>query len=167
MYPLRHLFFQTHIFSEKVATDEGYLAAEAELDKRAAAQLKAVNEEKALTEPHPERSERWSTISTSIVILIFVWLAGLMLGLSIFGDTTYEVNGREVSPVTIINGILILITIVVLVLAARARKPGALDNPENDYDPVNWGYIWILLSGLIIVGIGTGLAIALRSGAAG
>ena len=71
------------------------------------------------------------------------------------------------SPIAVINGILILITIVVLVLTARARKPGALDNPENDNDPVNWGYIWILLSGLIIVGIGTGLAIALRSGAAG
>jgi hypothetical protein len=150
-----------------VATEEDYQAAQAELDKRAKAELQAVNQEQSLTEPHPERSERWSTISTSIVILIFVWIAGLVLGLSIFGDTTYELNGREVSPVAIINGVLILITIVVLVLAARSRKPGALDAPESDYDPVDWGYIWILLSGLIIVGIGTGLAIALRSGAAG
>jgi hypothetical protein len=150
-----------------VATDEDYQAAQAELDKRAKAELEAVNQDQSLNEPHPERSERWSTISTSIVILIFVWIAGLVLGLSLFGDATYEINGREVNPVAIINGVLILITIVVLVLTARARKPGALDAPENDNAPVNWGYVWILLSGLIIVGIGTGLAIALRSGAAG
>ena len=41
------------------------------------------------------------------------------------------------------------------------RDPEDLESHESDLKPVNWGAIWVIVTGLLVVGIGTGLAIAL------
>ena len=59
---------------------------------------------------------------------------------------------------------VVLLSVLVLYLALRRRDPLELDSAEVENKPVKWGTIWVILTGLIIVGIGTGLAIALAPG---
>jgi hypothetical protein len=60
-----------------------------------------------------------------------------------------------------------VISIVVLALAIRAREPDDLDFGKTDNNPVNWSYVWVILSGALIFGLGAGLAIAMTSLPAG
>jgi hypothetical protein len=148
----------------KVYSDESYQSARTELNQRDAQSLKETQEIKpTATTPSPPRRLQWSVVSTSILILIMVWITGLIFGVAFFGDTTLEIAGRSFSAVAILNLVLIVISIVVLVLAIRAREPDDLDFGKTDNDPVNWNYVWVILSGALIFGLGAGLAIAMSS----
>jgi hypothetical protein len=87
----------------------------------------------------------------------------VILGVAYFGETTWEIAGQQVSAAAVINLVLIILTVAVLFFVIRRNNVTDLDSGETDYEPVNWSTIWILLSGLLIVGLGAGLAIAMRS----
>lgn len=152
----------------KVYSDESYKAALAELNQRDAESLKSTQEIRPpTTSPSPQRRLRWSVVSNSILFLIMVWITGSIFAVAFFGDTTWEIAGLSISVVAIVNLVLMVISIVVLVLAIRAREPDDLDFSKTDNDPVNWNYVWIILSGALILGLGAGLAIAMGSISAG
>jgi hypothetical protein len=148
----------------KVNADEEFQASIAELNQRDAAKLKELQESRvSAPTPTPERRLRWSVITTSLLILVIVWIAGLAFGVAFFGDTTWEIAGLEISAVAIMSFVLIAITLVVLVVTIRSHKPGELDSSKTDYNPVNWNYVWVVLTGALIFGLGAGLAIAMTS----
>lgn len=152
----------------KVYEDEEFQAAQSELQQREAARLQGLREQRPTAQPaEPEQTGRWSVVSTSIVIVMFVWITGVILGVAYFGETTWEIAGRQVNAASVITLILVLLTIAILILVIRRQNITDFDSGETDYKPVNWSTIWILLSGVIIVGIGAGLAIAMRSVAPG
>jgi amino acid transporter len=100
----------------------------------------------------------------AFIFVLFVWIIGLTLGAVYFGDAEVEILGASISAATLLNLVLVLLTIAILYLALRRRDPEDLENPASDYNPVNWGYIWIVVSGILIVGIGAGAAMATRGG---
>ena len=42
-------------------------------------------------------------------------------------------------------------------------RGGAADSAETDTEPMDWGIVWILISGLLIVGIGLGAMLWVRA----
>ena len=88
----------------------------------------------------------------------------MLLGNAIFQGEEVEIGEQLVNPVAILNLFLILLTVVTLIAVFRSNPTADPDSNATDYRPVNWGWIWVILSGLLIVGIGTGLAIAMRPG---
>jgi hypothetical protein len=147
----------------KAYEDKGFRESQVKLTEQDAAVTKARQETRPVASPEvAERRLRWSVVTTSLLIIILVWITGLIFGVAYFGDTTWEIAGQSVSAVTLINLILILLTIIVLALIIRAREPGDLDSSKTDYNPVNWSYVWIIVTGALIVGIGAGLAFAMR-----
>ncbi len=148
----------------RVYSDESYQSARAELNQRDAESLKDTQEIRPpASSPSSPRRLQWSVVSTSILILIMVWITGLIFGIAFFGDTTWEFAGLTISAVAIVNLVLIVISIVVLALVIRAREPDDLDFGKTDNNPVNWSYVWVILSGALIFGLGAGLAIAMSS----
>ncbi len=152
----------------KVYGDESYQAATVTLGQRQKTWLKEHQQERPrAAEVEPEQRSRWSFLATSLIIIIIVWIVGLIAGSTLLKDTTWEIVGFEVSAITVVNLILILTTIVILYAVARNHEPDELDGSATDNQPVNWGTIWVILSGLLIVGAGTGAAIALRAAGGG
>ena len=148
----------------KVYTDEAYQMAVTELSQRESERLKGIQGTRPTAAPvAPQRRLRWSVIITALLILILVWITGLLFGIAFFGDTSIEIAGLEISAVALFNVTLAAITIVVLALVIRAREPSELDSSRTDNNPVNWSYVWIILSGALILGLGAGLAIAMTS----
>jgi hypothetical protein len=151
--------------SAKVYADESYQAHVTELENRKKAWLKEWNQEQPVSkEESPVQTSRWSKWATSIVILIFVWIGGLLLGNAIFQGEEVEIGGQLVNPVAILNLFLILLTVVTLVAVFRSNPAADPDSNVTDYRPVNWGWVWVVLSGVLIVGMGIGLAVAMRPG---
>jgi hypothetical protein len=100
----------------------------------------------------------------AFIIVLIVWICGMILGAVYLDDAEVEILGLTVDATTLLNLVLVLTTIVILFLALRHRDPEELENPPSDNNPVNWGYIWVIVSGLLIVGIGAGAAMATRGG---
>lgn len=149
----------------RVYADEGYQEATAELQQREKARMKELQDDKPPSVgPEQERRSRWSMGIFGFIFLLFVWIIGLTIGTVYFEDTQVDILGLTISAVAFFNLILGLITIAVLFLTLRHRGPDELENPASDNNAVNWGFIWIVVSGLLIVGIGAGAALATRGG---
>ena len=145
--------------------DERYQEATVELQQREKARVKELQQgQPPSVGPEKKVRSRWSMGIYAFIFLLFVWIIGLAVGTVYFGDTEVEILGASISAATLLNLVLVLLTIVILYFALRRRDPEELENPASDSNPVNWGYIWIIVSGLLIVGIGAGAAMATRGG---
>jgi len=149
----------------RVYGDESYREATAELQQREKARVKEIQQgQPPAVGPEKKVRSRWSMGVYAFIFVLFVWIIGLTLGAVYFGDAEVEILGASISAATLLNLVLVLLTIAILYLALRRRDPEDLENPASDYNPVNWGYIWIVVSGILIVGIGAGAAMATRGG---
>lgn len=149
----------------RVYGDEDYQQSTAELQQREKARAKELQQgHPASTGPEKKIRSRWSMGVYAFIFLLFVWICGLTLSAVYFGDAEVEFLGLTIGAGTVFNLVLGLITIVILFLALRRRDPEEFENPPSDNNPVNWGYIWIVVSGLLIVGLGAGAALATRGG---
>ena len=147
-----------------VESDADYQAAVNLLDDRQKEQAKELKVEQPTNEPPPPvKRAGWSWFATSLLIIILVWITGLILGVTFLDTVTWNIFGLEVNASSIVNLILILTTVVILYTVAKRREPTELQSGKTDYQPINWGTVWIVVTGLLIVGIGTGLAVAMRS----
>ena len=145
----------------KVYADEEYQQSVAALSQHDKEVIKDLQETRpVVAAEEPERRLRWSLIVTALMIITLVWVTGLIFGVAFLGDATWHIFGADVSVVTIINFALVAITIAIIGYTIRAHEPGELDSSKTDYNPVNWSYVWIIISGALILGIGAGLAIA-------
>ena len=170
--PLAFIYVRLEQETEELKEDPDFQAAQAELDKREQERIKQLEEEQP-PKPVPEHEmPRWSTISTALVILMFVGFAGLVLSDSFFPEVG-EVEffaGSLIDPGVPLTGTLMLLALLVLIaITTRPRHTGNAEAKEEntDYQPIPWGTIWVIISGLIFLGIGTGLVLAIRSAGGG
>ena len=147
-----------------VYADKGYQEAQTELEIRQKASLKNLQQEQPLAEPvEAERRIRWSAVTFGLIVVVLVWVTSVILAFGLFQNETISIGGFDISAVAFLSLISIVATIIVLYLALRRRDPTELETAESDNKPVNWGAIWVIVTGLLVVGIGTGLAIAFTS----
>ncbi len=110
--------------------------------------------------PIPDHSmPRWSVISTSIIILIFAVFLGMLINGVLVPEGEYVINeGKRIlsSALPIVGGITLL-TLIVLIWQIRPGKLANVDATDNASIP--WDFIWVLLTGLLIVGLGIGLMV--------
>lgn len=156
--PLALVFVGLQRQTEAVKADAAFRAAQAELESREKERLKALEEQQpAGRVPEHERS-RWAAFSTSMIIVLFVVVAGLAVADTLFPTEVELWNGRLISP-----GIpfAIVMGFVTLLVLAFFQRP--LSSEESDNQAIPWGTIWVILSGLVFIGIGVGLMVVIRS----
>jgi hypothetical protein len=145
---------------DKVYADESFQTAEAELTSRDKATLKELAQEQPPSTPDdPRRRARNSAIIFGFLIVMMAGIAALVIGISLLDGGTFDIFGLELSA----GGfglVVALITAVILILVMRRRDPLEIEQAESEYKPINWGVVWVLITGLIVVGVGTGIAIA-------
>jgi hypothetical protein len=163
--PITLLILLFDRFVKRVYEDDEYQQASAALQQREKEFVKALQEDKPTTQPRDKKERsRWSLGVYAFIFLLLVWITGLTLGAVYLADTEVNILGLSLSGTAALNLGLGLLTIVVLLLWLRRRSLDDLENPASDNNPVNWGYIWLVVSGALIVGIGAGAALAVRGG---
>lgn len=105
------------------------------------------------TSAAPESTwKRWSVITTSLVILMFVAFSALLIGSLLFPNSQIVRNDTIVNIVSAITLGALLLTLVVLVFTLRGDR---LAQPDRSGTmPIPWDFIAVVLSGLIVVGLG-------------
>jgi hypothetical protein len=152
-------------FVNRVYSDEAYQTAAAELAQREKERVGEMRKAKPASPTTEEQARsRWSMGVYGFIFLLLVWIGGVVLSNVYLADSQVDLLGLSLSGALVLNLILGLLTIAILYLWLRRRSPEELENPDSDNNPVNWGYIWLVVSGVLIVGIGAGAALAVRGG---
>lgn len=164
--PLAFIFARLEQQTAAVKEDAEFQEKQSNLENREKERLRELTE-KQPPDPIPSHEmPRWATISTSLIILFFVILVGYALA-----DTFYPsgeirlANDVLLNPALPVAGGLGLIALLILGAAISRRSPGdgAAEVDAGDDVAIPWGAIWVIISGLIFLGIGTGLMLAIRS----
>lgn len=144
-----------------VYADEKFQEAQNELVQREKAAIKERQQVQPAVESNEvEKHKQWSAFTLGLIIVVLVWVTSVLLAFGLFQNETITIGSLEIGAVAFFSLTSVVITIVILYLAFRRRDPAELDSAESENNPVNWGTLWVIVSGLLIVGIGTGLAIA-------
>lgn len=140
---------------------EAYQQAVTTLEQREQEENKALAASRPPT-PMPEHSHpRWDAFSTGFVILMFAAFAGVMVVQTLRPDLQVDFLGVLVPFAIPATLVIVLITGIILAFTLKPKRLAAVD--DTDFQAVNWSVIWVLLSGLVLLGIGTGIMVGLRS----
>jgi hypothetical protein len=143
-----------------LSEDEEVQAQLAALNERDKEKMKQLSEARSV-HPIPEhKMPRWSVLSTSLIILLFVVFFGMLINVTFVPEGQYEISGRLVnSSLPVVGGFLV----VAIALLIWRMRPQSLDGFEaTDSASIPWDFIWVLLSGLLVVGLGIGALVYLN-----
>jgi hypothetical protein len=148
-------------FTSEVAEDEEYQTHVANLEAKEKETLKAKRE----SAPDPSKPEEHvyglDPLSFSLLVLFFVGtLAALIYGLvSPTGEIT--LFGQTFNSVLPILLILFIITIPLLAWRVRRSRLDAI--VDNDNASIPWDFIAVLITGLLVVGVGLGIMLYINN----
>jgi hypothetical protein len=164
--PIALIYTRLEKQASTVKEDETYQLAVSALEKRQTAEIKAMQQANpGRINDDPVEDRRGFSYTMAFLGIGFAWVIGVVLGRAAFGGDLVESGGKLINPVSIVSLIAVVIAVAAFFLYFRfIRKPEEIDLTQTDYSPVSWGWLWVIVSGLLIVGIGTGLAITLSSG---
>jgi len=145
-----------------VTESEAYQAQLAAFIQKENDQIGAIRSERG-AKPIPEHNmPRWSAVATSLIILLFVAFGGMFVNGVLVPSGTYMIGDTMVnSAVPVVGGFLFIAAVVLL----WRMRPDRLEKvQETDDGPIPWDFIWVLVSGLLIVGLGLALVVYLNAG---
>lgn len=141
-----------------VKESDSYQSLLTTLEQREAERLKAMRDGRQ-SDPVPEHKlPRWSVVSTSLIILLFTLTAAMILSRALVSEgATTMIGNFAINTATFITVGLLLLVLFILVLWLRPQRLDAIE--ASDYGPIPWDTIWIIISGLLVVGLGVGLVV--------
>lgn len=132
----------------RIKQDDEYQAAVVELDNREKVYIKEHMESQP-PDPIPSHERlRWSVVSTTLITMMFFMFGGIALGWNI------AENSAELLVWAVAFGLLGLIVSFILLSPKRMLAVEGKDSAA-----IPWSSIWVIISGLIIVGFGLGIMV--------
>ena len=142
--------------------DSEFKTTVAQLEKKQKDELKLINKARP-ADPIPSHEEpRWSVAATSIIALMFAWLMGLMFAEVFFPSGDIEIGDQLVAGSTILSWSFMILTALLLAFVYRPRV-FITESEASANKTTDWGLIWVIVAGVLILGIGTGLMLWVRS----
>lgn len=133
---------------------ETYQQHQQALDQRVNERVKRLRDGRT-THPQPShKMPRWSVVSNTLIALMFVGFATMVMVRNFFPEGTTEIDGRIVNVTPPVFFVLALITLLVIGVRLRPQKIEAVD--ETDASGIPWDFIAVLITGLIMLGLGIG-----------
>jgi len=163
--PLAFIYVLLDRQRDRVVVSKEFQEKQAVLEKREKERLKRMSEGRTIM-PKPEhRMPTWSALSTALIILLFVIFFGMVINYTFIPHGELVLDGDRVinSAVPIVGG-LALVTLVVLAWYLRPQRIEAVD--ASDSGSIPWDFIAVLITGLIMIGIGIGVIVILNAPAA-
>ena len=136
---------------------EGYKEHQNALDQRAKEQIKQMRDGRT-TNPMPShKMPRWSAISNTLIALMFVGFATMVYVRNFFPEG-YFINeeGQFVNVTMPVFLVLAVLTLIIVGLRLRSNK-NEEESEDTDNGRIPWDFIVVLITGLIMIGLGIGV----------
>lgn len=160
-----YTFLSNFVQREKESDD--YKSREQTLEKNVATQIKEMREgRKASGMPSHERPG-WSAWATSLIITMFGIFFGLMVVRTFYPNNELILENSPLQNLfgTIVNVSTLTTWLVILVLALYLgfrMRPRRIQAADQDVPAIPWDMIVVILTGLLVVGLGIGFAVYLN-----
>ncbi|KAA3664916.1 MAG: hypothetical protein DWQ04_03275, partial [Chloroflexi bacterium] len=135
-----------------VIDDETFKEKQSQLVQRDKDLLKQMKEGRTPSTPNHNRPG-WSAVSTSLIVLFFVWIGGMVINGTIYPEGQLISDAGEVvnsAPRVIVP----LVLFALLILSFRMRPGKVVAAESADAAPIPWDAIAVILLGLLVVGLG-------------
>jgi hypothetical protein len=163
--PLAFIYYRLGRTVVHARKDEAFAASLARLDEKDKATTRALQRVRPVREGLAlERRRRWSAFGLSLMILVVVWFSALALGKAIYGDAPQSAGDRLVDPARTFTLVTMGLAVLAMVIWGARTNLAHFDETVGEDRPISWGMLWVLLSGLLVVGVGLGLTLAVRGG---
>ena len=135
-----------------------YKEYQANQTKRAKEQLIEAKKSRPADKAPDHTTPRWSVISTSLLILLFVSFFGMIVNFTLVPSGEYMLeDGKLVNSASLVVGTMVAIALIVIFIRIRAQRLADVDQTDNAGIP--WNFIVVLTSGLLVVGLGIGVMV--------
>lgn len=159
-------FLSNFIQNEKES--ETYKASERALEKKVDTDIKNMRVDRKASPMPSHETPRWSVWATSLIIIMFGIFFGIMV-MRTFYPTNELVVGDSLlgmlfgGPIINVSSMITRIVIVLFALYLALRmRPRRLKEADTDSPRIPWDMIVVILTGLIVVGLGIGFAVYLN-----
>ncbi len=150
---LAFIFSRAERDAANTKNSESYHTHTATLEQQAADQIKQMRAGRQTDSVPAHQRPRWSTVSTSAVIILLAAFMGMLLNNTFLPDGEMMVNGRTASAISVILLWLALISLFIIIWRNQAAKARASEGGAS------WDTVWVVASGLLVVGVGVSLVI--------
>jgi len=141
--------------TNSIKSSEVVVQAQAALNQREAERVKALRQVKQ-PKPKPDSHEmpRWSLISNMLIGATIALFLGTLIG-------SYLPEGSRFTP-AMLNWLLILLTVAGLALFFWSDNGKRLYlSDDQEAAPIPWAWLFVIITGLLIVVLGLGFSIAM------
>ena len=166
--PLGIIYIKLDEQAEAVKEDPEFQAAQQELEERE----KEWRKEQEAERPSSSASDEESSDGRSFSFISTTWATAFLFAIFlsfVLAETFYPegeillASGALLDPVVPIMAFMLLLAAAIMLVIFRPRRATAVAEESGDDRPIPWGTIWVIVTGLVIVGIGTGLMLAVRA----
>lgn len=156
--------FVTTFLDRMVTNTKGmdtYKKGVAALDQKTNAQIKAMRSQSP-TKPIPSHQmPRWSVASTSLIFVIFMIFVAVAISDTLYPHREMILFGSQIDPYNLFIPVSVVLTALALVGVFRRQIFVRAEKSESAGIP--WDTIYLIFTGVILVGIGIGLMLWLRT----
>lgn len=145
----------------KTTSSASYQTKSTALDQRQTQKISKMRETRPTSAAPESTWRRWSIVTTAITILMFVAFVALLFASVAFPSGQIIRNGAIVNIASMIVLVTVGITLLALVLWLRSDRINAINRTETMAIP--WDFIAVVLSGLLVVGLGIGVIAILNA----
>lgn len=144
----------SRLVTKTKATPE-FQANAAALEQRQTQRIKELRVTRQTSTSPESRWQRWAVFTTGATILMFVGFFGLLISSVIFPDGPVARNDALVNLSRIFVLVLLVVALLILLFTLRSDRLAAADQVQALSIP--WNFIAVLLTGLLVVGLGIGV----------
>lgn len=145
----------------RTAATPDYQQNAAALQKRQTEKIAKMRETRPTSAAPESTWRRWSVITTALTLLLFTAFMAYMLGSMLFPQRQVVRQDNIVNVVSLLVLAAMLIVVVITALWLRHDRIAAFN--RGDSLAIPWDFIAVVLTGLLVVGLGIGL-IAILNG---
>lgn len=145
---LSFIFTRVQKQTSDLLTSEDFQANKSALDKMESEKIKQMNAEREVAGIPDHDRPGWSAVSTSLVVILFAVFAGMLINSAFIPESEYVVDGRTAAGINVTLIWLALISFFIIILRSRLLQAQTAEKP------VSWDSVWIIGTGLFVVGAG-------------
>ena len=140
---------------------EAYQQHQQALDEKVKEDIKRMRDGRTTDSQPSHKMPRWSVLSNALITLFFAGFATMVVVRNFYPEGTMVMNNiftgrvdKIVSVTPPVFAIVALITLLILGFRLRPQKIDAVD--ATDTGRIPWDFIAVLITGLIMLGLGIG-----------